>query len=135
MFYFVWEDQSNSTYCIFHTVLISCITVLYTANWVQPCTYYYLFIALQRQRCYQSFHYYIYQLIIDKCHLVWAICCHYYLLSLTRFMYKSIKYGTVQMQYHTHSCTCACDQAHNSLINRQPNYSYEYTSEWYTILQ
>ena len=27
--YFVWEDQSNAAYCIVHTVLINCITVLY----------------------------------------------------------------------------------------------------------
>jgi len=27
--YFSWEDQRDSTYCIFHTILISCITVLY----------------------------------------------------------------------------------------------------------
>ena len=31
--YFVWEeDQSDAAYCIFHTVLISCITVLYLPN-------------------------------------------------------------------------------------------------------
>jgi len=29
IFHFAWEDQSDSAYCIFHTVLISCITVLY----------------------------------------------------------------------------------------------------------
>ena len=29
MSYFAWEDQSDATYCIVHTVLISCITVLY----------------------------------------------------------------------------------------------------------
>ena len=27
--YFVWEDQSDAVYHIFHTVLINCITVLY----------------------------------------------------------------------------------------------------------
>ena len=27
--YFAWEDQSDVAYCIVHTVLISCITVLY----------------------------------------------------------------------------------------------------------
>ena len=27
--YFAWEDQSYATYCILHTVLISCITVLH----------------------------------------------------------------------------------------------------------
>ena len=26
------EDQSNAVYCIFHAVLISCITVLYESN-------------------------------------------------------------------------------------------------------
>jgi len=31
--YFVWEDQRDSAYCIFHTILIICITVLYT-EWV-----------------------------------------------------------------------------------------------------
>ena len=30
--YFAWEDQSDATYCIVHTVLISCITVLYESR-------------------------------------------------------------------------------------------------------
>ena len=29
IFYFAWEDQSDATYRILHTVLINCITVLY----------------------------------------------------------------------------------------------------------
>jgi len=32
--YFAWEDQSDFGYCIFHTVLISCITVLYESRTV-----------------------------------------------------------------------------------------------------
>ena len=30
--YFAWEGQSDLVYCIFHTVLINCITVLYLPN-------------------------------------------------------------------------------------------------------
>ena len=35
LLYFVWEDQSAAMCCIFHIVLISCITVQhsYVSNW------------------------------------------------------------------------------------------------------
>ena len=46
--YFEWEDQSEKVYCIVHTVVINCMTVLYKPYSTVMCLIAWAYAALLR---------------------------------------------------------------------------------------